>query len=136
MLELWRSTYWWVLTPLCWWHRDHFQKCFYIQNSIKHEKEDLVAVEEETWSTSPSPLELHEVGPSKKEEYEEVHLQEPHFFEGSLKMNRNNIQESLRILHDTKALVSNSCWKISSLEDPSFLWRHGEDSKSNVHNWR
>ena len=36
------------------------------QNSIKHENEELVAVEEETRSTSPSPLELHEVGPSKK----------------------------------------------------------------------
>ena len=49
------------------------------QNSIKHENEDLVAVEEEKRSTSPSPLGLHEVGPSKKEEYEEVHLQEPNF---------------------------------------------------------
>ena len=37
------------------------------QTSIKHENEDLVVVEEETRSTSPSPLELHEVGPSKKE---------------------------------------------------------------------
>ena len=36
------------------------------KNSIKHENEYLVAVEEETRSTSPSPLELHEVGPSKK----------------------------------------------------------------------
>ena len=32
-----------------------------------------------------------------------------------------DIHEALSILHDTKALVSNSCWKISSLEDPSFL---------------
>ena len=32
-----------------------------------------------------------------------------------------DIHEALRILHDTKALVSNYCWKISSLEDPSFL---------------
>ena len=31
------------------------------------------------------------------------------------------IHESLIILHDTKALVSNSSWKISSLEEPSFL---------------
>ena len=38
-----------------------------IQTSIKHENEDLIAVEEETRSTSPSPLEVHEVGPSKKE---------------------------------------------------------------------
>ena len=36
-----------------------------IQTSIKHENEDLVAIEEETRSTSPTPLELHEVGPSK-----------------------------------------------------------------------
>ena len=91
------------------------------QNSIKHENEYLVAVEEETRSTSPSPLELHEVGPSKKEEDEEVHLQEPHFLEGSLNMNEKNIQEALRILHDTKSLVSNCCCKFSSLEDPSFL---------------
>ena len=57
------------------------------QNSIKHENEYRVVVEEETRSTSPSPLELHEVGPSKKEEDEELHLQEPHFLEGSLNMN-------------------------------------------------
>ena len=62
------------------------------KNSIKYENEYLVAIEEETRSTSPSPLELHEVGPSKKEEYEEVHLQEPHFLEGSLNTNEKNIQ--------------------------------------------
>ena len=44
-----------------------FQNVSASQNSIKHENENLVAVEEETRSTSPSPLELHEVGPSKKE---------------------------------------------------------------------
>ena len=81
----------------------------------------VVEVEEETRSTSPSPLELHEVGPSKKEEDEEVHLQEPHFIEGSLNMNENNIQEALRIIHDTQALVSNYCWRATSLEEPSFL---------------
>ena len=81
----------------------------------------LAAVEEETRSTSPSPLELHEVGPSKKEEDEDVNLQEPHFLEGSLKMNEKKIQEALSIPHDTQALVSNYCWKISSLEYPSFL---------------
>ena len=48
-------------------------------------------------------------------------MQEPYFLEGSLKMNENNIQEALRILHDTQALVSNSCWRATSLEDPSFL---------------
>ena len=48
-------------------------------------------------------------------------MQEPHFLEGSLKMNENNIQESLIILHDTQALVSNSCWRATSLEETSFL---------------
>ena len=56
-----------------------------------------------------------------KEEYEEIHLQEPHFLEGSLNMNENNIQEALIILHDTQELVSNSCWRASSLEETSFL---------------
>ena len=36
-------------------------------------------------------------------------------------MNERNIQESLSILHDTQALVSNSCWRATSLGDPSFL---------------
>ena len=36
-------------------------------------------------------------------------------------MSERDIQESLSILHDTQALVSDSCWKFSSLEDPSFL---------------
>ena len=44
-----------------------FQNVSAIQNSIKHENEYLVVVEEETRSTSLSPLELHEVGPSNKE---------------------------------------------------------------------
>ena len=52
-----------------------FQNFVASQNSIKHENEDLVAIEEETRSTPPSPLELHEVGPTKKEKDEEVHLQ-------------------------------------------------------------
>ena len=51
-----------------------FESVSSIQTSIKHENEYLVAVEEKTRSTSSSPLELHEVGPRKKEEYEEVHL--------------------------------------------------------------
>ena len=51
-----------------------FQNVVTSKSSNKHENEDLVVVEEETRS-SPSPLELHEVGPSKKEEDEEVHLQ-------------------------------------------------------------
>ena len=53
----------------------NFERFYASQNSIKHENEDLVAVKEETRSTSPSPLKLHEVSPSKKEEDEEVHLQ-------------------------------------------------------------
>ena len=36
-------------------------------------------------------------------------------------MSEMDIHEELSILHDTKALVSNYFWKISSLEDPSFL---------------
>ena len=48
-------------------------------------------------------------------------MQEPHFLEGSLKMNEKKIQEALRILHDTQALVSNSCWRATSLDEPSFL---------------
>ena len=32
-----------------------------------------------------------------------------------------NIHEALSILHETKALVSNSCRKVSSLEELSFL---------------
>ena len=48
-------------------------------------------------------------------------MQEPHFLEGSLKMNEKKIQEALSILCDTQALVSNSCWRATSLEEPSFL---------------
>ena len=51
-----------------------FQNVSASQNCIKHENEDLVAVEEETRSTFPSPLELHKVGPSKNEEDEEADL--------------------------------------------------------------
>ena len=36
-------------------------------------------------------------------------------------MSEINIHYSLRILHNTKALVSNSCWKFSSLEEPYFI---------------
>ena len=36
-------------------------------------------------------------------------------------MSEMDIHEALRILHDTQELVSNSCWKVSSLEEPSFL---------------
>ena len=43
-----------------------FQNFIASQIYSKHENEYLVVVEEETRSTSPSPLELHEVGPSNK----------------------------------------------------------------------
>ena len=36
-------------------------------------------------------------------------------------MSEMDIHEALIILHDTKALVSDYFWKISSLEEPSFL---------------
>ena len=36
-------------------------------------------------------------------------------------MSEMDINESLSIHRDTKALVSNYCWKISSMEEPSFL---------------
>ena len=37
-------------------------------------------------STSTSPLEFYEVDPREREEEEEVHLEEPHFLVGSLKI--------------------------------------------------
>ena len=36
-------------------------------------------------------------------------------------MSERDIQESLSILNETQALVSNSCWRATSFEDPSFL---------------
>ena len=36
-------------------------------------------------------------------------------------MSEMNIHEDLSILHDTKELVSNSCLKVSSFEEPSLL---------------
>ena len=76
---------------------------------------------EEPRSTSPSPLELQEVDQIKKKEEEDVRSHETSFIEGYLKMSERDIQEALIIFHETQALVSNSCWKVSSLEDPSFL---------------
>ena len=76
---------------------------------------------QEPISTSPSPLELQEVDQIKKKEEEEVLSHEPSLIEGSLNMSGRNIHEALSILNDTKSLVSNYCWKFSSLEDPSFL---------------
>ena len=98
-----------------------FENVAKIQTSHKHEYEDLVTDNEELRSTSPSPLELQEVDRIKKKEEEEVQSHEPSFIEGSLKMSEMDIHEALSILHETKALVSNSCWKIYSLQDASFL---------------
>ena len=92
-----------------------------IKISHKHEYEYLVTDNEEPISTSPSPLELQKVDQIKKKEEEEVHSHEPSFIEGSWNMSEMDIHEALIILHDTKALVSNYFWKISSLEEPSFL---------------
>ena len=36
-------------------------------------------------------------------------------------MSERDIQESLKILHDTQALVSNYCWIATSFEETSFL---------------
>ena len=47
-------------------------------------------------------------------------MQEPHFLEGSLKINKNKIQYSLSILHVTQELVSNFC-RATLLEETSLL---------------
>ena len=36
-------------------------------------------------------------------------------------MSERNIYEDLIILHDTRSMVSNSCWIVYSLEELSFL---------------
>ena len=93
-----------------------------IQISHENKYEDLLAENEEPRSTSPSPLGgLQGVDQIQNEEEEEVHSHGPSFIEGSLKMSERDIQESLSILHDTQALVSNSCWRATSLEEPSSL---------------
>ena len=76
--------------------------------SHKHEDEYIVTYNGEQISTSPLPLELQEVDQIKKKEEEEVHSHEPSFIEGSFKMSEMDIHEALSVLHDTKALVSNS----------------------------
>ena len=76
---------------------------------------------EEPISTSPSPLEIQAVYQMKKKEEEKVRSHEPSFIEGSFKMSERNIHDAIIILNRTKSLVSNSCWKFSSLEEPSFL---------------
>ena len=98
-----------------------FENVVAIQISHEHKDEDLVAANEEPRSTSPWPLELEGVDQIQNEEEEEVHSHEPSFIEGSLKMSEMNIQYSLSILHDTQALVSNSCWRDISLEETSIL---------------
>ena len=92
-----------------------------VVSQISHENkyEYLVVANEEPRSTSPSPRELQQVDQIKKKDEEEVPQQEPIFLKGSLKMSEMNIHEALSIPNDTKALVSNSCWKFYSLEDPS-----------------
>ena len=79
-----------------------------IQISHEHKYEYLVSANEEPRSTSPSPLELQGVDQIQNQEEEEVHSHEPSLIEGSLKMSERYIQESLKILHDTQELVSNS----------------------------
>ena len=69
-------------------------------------------------STSTSPLDFHEVDTRERED-EELHLQEPHFLAGSLKMSECRIKEALKNLHRTSALMKNTCWKLeekSSIE--------------------
>ena len=98
-----------------------FENFAVIQSSHKHEYEYLMTDNEEPISTSPSPLELQKVDQIKQKEEEEVHSHEPSFIEGYLNMSERNIHKSLSILNETKSLVSNSCCKVSLLEDPSFL---------------
>ena len=69
-----------------------FQNVVASKISHEHKYEEIVVAHEEPSSTSPSPLELQELSPRKREEYEEVSFQETHFLEGSLNMNENNIQ--------------------------------------------
>ena len=68
----------------------------------KHEHEYLVTDTEEPRSTSPSPLELQEVGQIKKQEEEEVRSNEPSFIKWFLNNSERNTHESLRILNDNK----------------------------------
>ena len=98
-----------------------FQNITARYSSHKHEDEYLVADNEEPRSTFPPPLELQEVDQIKKKEEQEVRSHEPSFIEGYLNMSERNIHEALSILHDTQSLVSNSCWKFSSLEEASIL---------------
>ena len=91
------------------------------QSYHEHEYEYLVVVNEEPISIFLSPLELQEVDQIKKKEEEKVCSHEPSFIEVFLKMSEMNIHEDLILLNGTKALVSNSCYNISSLEYPYFL---------------
>ena len=98
-----------------------FENASASQSSHNHEYEYLVIDNGEPQSTSLSPLELQEVDQIKKKEEEEVHSHEQSFIEGSSNMSEMNIHEAISIINDTKSLVSNSCWKVSSLEEPSLL---------------
>ena len=58
---------------------------------------------------------LHEMN-LKMENEEEEHLQEPHLLAESLKMDEQNIQEALKIVHDTHASVSKMCLEATLME--------------------
>ena len=97
-----------------------FENVVAIQIYHDHKYEYLVSSNEEPRSTSPSPLELQVVDQIKKKEEEEVTQQEPVFLEGSLRMNEKKIQEVVKTLHGTHALVSKICWSMEdkySMED-------------------
>ena len=63
----------------------------------------------------------------RKEERGDFH-QEPHSFPWPLKMDENNIQNSLQLLQDTHSSVAHQCWIAASLEDQSSL-----ESKEEIH---
>ena len=63
---------------------------------------------------------LHREAYPKKEE-EDVYPQEPHFLAGPLNICERNVHEALRILHEIIALLSNSCWRVASMEEPSSI---------------
>ena len=90
---------------------------------------------EEPRSTYPSSLELQEVDQIKKKEEEEVLEKEPVFIEGSLRMDHNNIQDSLNTLHGTHALVSKICWSMEekySMEDIEKIEKAISNIKGNI----
>ena len=56
--------------------------------------------------------------------------QEIHSFYCPLKMDENNIQEALHLLHETHASVSHQCWIVSSLADQYSLEAKEEMQKA------